>query len=126
MVELSELPHIIVTATTANSPKVTQEPSAHEYWTYLKNHFEKNDRVLAVLNYMQYVSICFVNNGKLEEQMNTYQELCPRCTLNSYKLEEFIHTTHMLIALPNTPSYKLIKDYFFTSISHNRLKLDDF
>ena len=125
MIELSKLPHVIITTTTGDTPEVTQEPSAHKYWTFLKNHFEKKDRVSAVLNYCQYINTHFVDNRNMEAQMNKYTELQTTCTLNGYKLSKFIHATHLLMALPNTPSYKQIVNYFFTSVEHNKFKLDD-
>ena len=125
MIELSELPQVVVTAATGDTPAITREPNAHEYWAFLKDRFEKKDRISAVLDYCQYVNTHFVDDGNLEAQINKYTELRTTCTLNGYKFSEFIHATHLLMALPDTPSYQQIVNYFFTSVKHDEFKLDD-
>ena len=99
--------------------KGTHEPSAAELWTYLQQRFEKKDTVSAVFDYSRLAQAALVDDGTLEEQLNTLQELRSRCALNNLTFEDWQFAVTILIALP--ASYESVKEHFL--ITHDPMKL---
>ena len=75
----------------------------------------------AILDFQQMVSTRFHNDDTLENQLAAMQVLCSRCALNDFDLSDWQYATIILLALPSTPIYKAIKDYYLNNVKPKKL-----
>ena len=90
-------------------------------WEYLKERFQKKDGTSAILDFQQMVSTRSHNDDTLENQLAAMQVLRSRCALNDFDLNNWQYATVVLLALPSTPTYKAIKDYYLTNVEPKKL-----
>ena len=126
LVELDELKGNEVTETTGTgNDEVTRtyftEPTADQLWSHLKEHFQKKDSTSAILDFQQMVSTRFHGDDTLENQLSAIQVLRSRCALNDFDLTDWQYATILLLALPSTPTYKAIKDYYLNNVEPKQL-----
>ena len=125
-VELDELKGTEETKTTGSGETAVTtvsyaEPTAHQLWEHLKGRFQKKDGTSAILDFQQMVSTRFHNDDTLENQLATMQVLRSRCALNDFDLTDWQYATIVLLALPSTPTYKAIKDYYLNNVEPKQL-----
>lgn len=97
-----------------------RDPTAKELWDHLKGKFEKEDGISAILDLRQLTRTKFTDDGTLEAQLNTFQEVRSRCTRNGIKFEDWQYATLMLLALPE--NYSHIADSFLAAGAAKDLK----
>ena len=126
LVELDELKGNEVTVTTGTGEdQVTStyfaEPTADQLWSYLKERLQKKDGTSAILDFQQMVSTWFHGDDTLKNQLSAIQVLHSRCALNDFDLTNWQYATILLLALPSTPTYKAIKDYYLNNVKPKKL-----
>ncbi|KAF9648212.1 hypothetical protein BDM02DRAFT_3115680 [Thelephora ganbajun] len=117
-VELSEYQ---VTDTNATGGK--RDPTAKEMWEYLQSKFEKKSEVSAIIDLGLLTQTKLIDDGTLENQLNTMQDVRSRCALNEIKFEDWQYAALILLALPET--YKHITDSFLATDSVKDLNPSD-
>ena len=108
---------------TIDGKTTTRDYSAKELWDYLKTKFEKKDGVSAIIDWGGLTSTKLVDDGTLEDQLNTLQDLRSKCALNDFKYEDWQFAALILLALPE--SYENIKEYFLTTPTPKTLKPEE-
>ena len=105
------------------NPPTSKDPNTKQLFDYLKLKFEKQSGVSTILDLVTLTQTKFLNDGTLETQLNSLQELCSCCTLNKTILKDWQFATFILIGLPE--SYNHIKDSFLTTSDITALKPTD-
>ena len=105
------------------NPPTLKDPNTKQLFDYLKLKFKKQSGVSTILNLATLTQTKFLDNGTLETQLNSLQELCSRCTLNKIVLKDWQFTAFILIGLPK--SYNHIKDSFLITGDITALKPAD-
>ena len=118
-VELKEYRIIDNTVT----PITSEDPNAKQLYDYLKSKFEKQSGVSTILDLATLTQTKFLDDGTLETQLNSLQELRSRCALNKIAFEDWQFAAFILIGLPE--SYNHIKDSFLTTGDATNLKPAD-
>ena len=126
LVELNELKGNEVTETSGSGvDEVTRtyftEPTVDQLWSHLKECFQKKDGTSAILDFQQMVSTRFHGDDTLANQLSAILVLHSRCTLNDFDLTDWQYATILLLALPSTPTYKAIKDYYLNNVELKQL-----
>ena len=126
LVELNELKGNEVTETTGTGDdQVTHtyfaEPTVDQLWNHLKEHFQKKDSTSPILDFQQMVSTRFHGDDTLENQLSAIQVLRSCCALNNFDLTDWQYAAILLLALPSTPTYKAIKDYYLNNVEPKKL-----
>ena len=100
-----------------------KDPNTKQLFDYLKLKFKKQSGVSTILDLATLTQTKFLDNGTLETQLNSLQELCSHCTLNKIVLKDWQFTAFILIGLPE--SYNHIKDSFLITGDITALKPAD-
>ena len=125
-IELDELRGNEVTETTGSGTDAVtrtyyEEPTANQMWVHLRDRFQKKNGTSAILDFQQMVSTRFHGDDTLDNQLAAIQVLRSRCALNDFDLSDWQYATILLAALPSSPSYTAIKDYFLNNVEPKKL-----
>lgn len=118
-----ELDELRIPVPGANNTVTEREATAAELWKHLQTKFEKKDGVSAIIDFGHLSRATLVDDGTLEEQLNTLQELRSRCALNGFSFEDWQYAAILLLALPD--SYENVKEHFLITDDPKKLKSDD-
>ncbi|KAF9645617.1 hypothetical protein BDM02DRAFT_3119960, partial [Thelephora ganbajun] len=118
-----ELAEYQVSDSTTPDNGERKDPTAKQMWEYLQSKFEKKSGVSAIIDLGLLTHTKLVDDGTLENQLNTMQDVRSRCALNEIKFEDWQYAALILLALPET--YKHITDSFLATDSVKNLKPSD-